>query len=249
MGRKLGIYDIIAIIFVVLAAGWLLFVITRLFGPTVAEGQTVIVPSPIVLPTFTPTRTPLPTLPPTFTDTPTLTIAPTTTPTLTPTLAPSATITASPSITVTATITPTPTPPPSATPGGPGAASPSPFPYELPGGQVVLVPNTYNAAACAWQGLGGQVFGLQGTEINISSGLQAHVFGSGIDLRSPVGSNSNYGQSGWEIAVATSINTNTYFVQLETAQGTAVSDIYSVTFPGDCQRNVALLRFRQTREA
>ncbi len=250
MGRKLGIYDIISLIFVVLTVGWLLFVITRLLGPEPAAAEVVDVPTPYVIPTFTPSRTPLPTLPPTFTPTSTFTEIPTNTPTLTPTIAPSTTITETLEPSLTPTVTPTLSPTPSETPSGPTTTPPSPYLYELPGGQVVFVPNTYNSAGCAWQGIGGQVFGLSGTELNTASGLTVHVFQSpsGIDARVLVGSNSIYGVSGWEVAVDSTVNANTYFVQLETQLGTQVSDIYSVMFPADCQRNVALLRFRQIRE-
>jgi len=248
MGRKLGIYDIISLIFVVLTVAWLLFVITRLLGPEPAAAEVVDVPTPYVIPTLTPSRMPPPTLPPTFTPTSTFTEIPTNTPTLTPTIAPSATITETLPPTFTPTVTPTLSPTPSPTPSGPTTPPPSPYLYELPGGQGVFVPNTYNSAGCAWQGIGGQVFGLDGAELNASSGLTVHVFGSGIDARVLVGSNSIYGVSGWEVAVDSTVNANTYFVQLETQLGTQVSDIFSVVFPADCQRNVALLRFRQTRE-
>jgi len=78
--------------------------------------------------------------------------------------------------------------------------------------------------------------------------LQVHVYSAQQDYgRVFTGSNSAYGQSGFEVRVANSINPGTYFVQLESRNGIPISSEVQVTFPGDCDQNVALINFEQVR--
>ena len=250
MGRSI-IFNLISLVFLVLSIVWIVFVFLRMAAPA-PSAPTAPLPEVIVLPTLTPSFTPLPTSTPTDTLTPTITPSPTETvpPTITP--IPSATITQTPTITDTPSHTPTPlatfTPQPTATPTGPTPTrepTVSPFPFTLRENQVILTQNFANAAGCAWQGLGGQVFDLNGNPL--ASGLQIHVFGGDLDRFVQVGSNTLYGPAGWEQPVDTTINTTTYFVELLSAQGTVISDRIQVTFPGDCAQNVAIIYFVQTR--
>lgn len=252
MGRA-TIFNFISLIFVVLAVVWIVYVVTRLAGPPATDPQQAafVLPPTVELPTLTPTLTPLPTSTPTDTLTPTISPTPTETPTITPTVAPSSTITDTPTITFTPSETPTPlatfTPQPSASPTGPTETftpTTSPFPFRLREPNIVLTQNISNAAGCAWQGLGGQVFDLNGQPL---AGLQVHVFGDAVDFYVQSGSNTLYGPAGWEQPVDTIINTKTYFVELLSAQGTVVSDRIQVTFPGDCAQNLAIVNFAQTR--
>jgi hypothetical protein len=242
------IFNFISIVFLVLSLSWLIFVVTRLMGPPVTDPliANFVLPPTQDLPTLTPTNTPLPT------NTPTDTLT-TETPTITPTLAPSVTITDTPTITFTPSETPTPletfTAQPSPSPTGPTStveAPPSPYPFRLREESVILTQNFANAAGCAWQGFGGQVFGLDGNPL---PGLQIHVYGSdtAADFYIQAGSNTLYGPAGWEQPVDTVINARTYFVQLLSAQGTVVSEPIQVTFPSDCAQNLALVNFVQTR--
>ncbi len=252
MGRS-TIFNLISIIFVVLSILWLVFVFLRLAGPPVTDPAAVnfALPTAQVLPSLTATTTPLPTNTPTDTLTPTISPTPSDTPTLTPTVAPSLTITDTPTVSPTPSHTPTPlatfTPLPTATPTGPTPVpteAPSPFPFQLRDDSVIFTQNFANTAGCAWQGVGGQVFGLDGNPL---SGLQIHVFGSDVDMFRQAGENTLYGPAGWEHKVADTINNTTYFVQLHSAQGTIISDRIQVTFPSDCAQNLALIYFVQTR--
>jgi hypothetical protein len=182
-----------------------------------------------LLPTSTPTKTPL--VPPTLTFTPSPTITPT--PFVEPTQPPSPTQ-AGP----TATFTPAPTLPPLIT--GP---TESPFPFAARD-QVVFTQNFANTAGCNWQGVGGQVFDLNGQPL---TNIRVHVFGSGVDLFAVSGSNTLYGVSGWEIQLTNGITTNSYVVELQSAQGTIISPQIAITFPADCARNLAVVNFVQTR--
>lgn len=205
--------------------------------------------------TFTPTRTPLP---PTFTPTPTETFTPTPTetPTFTPT--PSATITDTPAPTLTPSLTFTPaatdTPTPTHTPTGPTPTftpSPSPFLFSLRD-PVQYVRNFANSAQCAWQGVGGQVIGLNGTPF--VGNLLVHVYNNNFSARVPIGSNSLYGSpgpngenSGWEVRVENNVNSQLYFVQLESQNGIVVSETVQVQFNSSCDGNAAIVTFIQNR--
>jgi hypothetical protein len=247
------IFNLISLIFFVLAIVWIVVVVMLMLGPPVTDpaSAAAVLPTVVVLPTLTPTLTPLPTSTPTDTLTPTITLTPTETPTLTPTIPPSATITDTPTVSATPSDTPTPlatfTPLPSATPTGPTptlAPTQSPFPFRLREENVILTQNFANSGGCAWQGLGGQAFGLDGTPL---PGLQIHVFGDTVDFFVATGSNTLYGPAGWEQPVDTTINNKTYFVQLLSAQGTIISETIQVDFPGDCSQNLALVNFIQDR--
>ena len=232
--------------------------ITPLQQTQIAEA---IIPTPTASSTATETLTPTLTrtpLPPTFTLTPTETLTPLPTETFTASPAPSATITDTPAPTFTPSQTFTPaasnTPLPSDTPIGPTAtftASPSPYLFILRE-PAAFVRNFANSAQCAWQGMGGQVVNLEGTPF--VGNLQIHVYNNQFDRTVPVGSNSFYGTagpngetSGWEVQVTSAIDTQLYFVQLETQNGTLVSDTVQVQFPSSCEGNVAIINFLQTR--
>jgi hypothetical protein len=259
------LYNLVTVVFLLLTV--ICIALTAVFAagvipvPFLSPGEFMI-PQAAVVPTSTVTYT-LP--PPTWTETPTKTFTPSSTPSETATVTPSLTITATAGPTDTPTITPTPsdtatgtataTLTPSITPTGPTPTftfTPSPFPFQVRGGPtgVVFAANFANTAGCAWQGVGGQVFGLGGEGL---TGFQIRVTGPGLGEGGAgvivgTGSNTLYGApSGWEVAVAGQTNNNTYFVELLTASGTSVSPAVQVTFPNNCAQNLALVNFEQTR--
>lgn len=217
-----------------------------------------------LIPTREPSATPTETLTPTTTSTPTETLTPTITntptetPTQTATIAPSATITDTPAPSLTPSHTPTPantdTPTPTATSDVPTETftpTLSPFLFDLRE-NVVFIRNFANTAQCAWQGVGGQVVGIDGQPF--SRNLQVRVFNNTFERVVPVGSNSLYGQigtngvnSGYEVQISNAINNQLYFVQLETVNGVAVSPTYQLQFPSTCEGNVAIVNFLQQR--
>jgi hypothetical protein len=247
------IFNLISIIFVALTVIAIIFIVMRLAQPPITPQQVGQLPTANVIPSTTPSTTPSATLPPTFTLTPTETATPTETGTSTATSAPSATITETAGPTDTPSITPTPsvspTFTPSATPTGPTntpVPTLNPFLFDLRDNQVIFTQNfAAPAAGCLWQGLGGTVSGFDGNPL---TGYRVHVFGPNIDQTVESGSNTLYGQgSGWEVPVGNQISNQTYFVELQSPQGTVVSSRFQVTFPSDCARNVALVHFYQTR--
>lgn len=249
---KSTLYNIISLIFLVLTVLAIVFVIVRLNGPAIEPPVEAAVPTARELPSATATEIPTRTQVPTFTFTPTDTLTPT------PSLSPTPTTTVSPTITETATATETPpatetpanspTPTPTETPTGPTPTQPptlSPYLYDLRQGQVIFTQNFANAAGCAWQGIGGQVFDINGAPLN---GLKVHVFNNGFDRIVDSGTNSLYGPGGWEVPLDNKISAATYFVELLSPAGTVISPRVNVVFPSDCARNVGLVNFIQTRQ-
>ncbi len=247
------IFNIISILFLVLSVVVIVLVVRALLGPAATQRQTAAAPTIAVLPTLTPTNTLTATFPPTATETPTNTLTPTSTEPPTATIAPTSTITDTPGPTETPSNTPTPpdtaTPELSPTPEGPTVTPEptlSPFLFDMRDGQVIFTSNFANSAGCAWQGIGGQVFDLNGAPL---TGLRIHLYdSSGFDRRVESGSNTLYGLGGWEQPVDNKINAQTYFVELESAGGTVVSPRITVSFPSDCTKNLALINFIQVRD-
>ncbi len=255
-------FNIITVLFLLLTMLCLVFTIIFAAGimpvPFLAP-QEEVVPVMAVIPTATDTFTPLP---PTWTLTPTKTPTASSTPTGTASATPSMTITSTPGPTDTPTITPLPsetlteTPTetftPSMTPTGPTPTltdTPSPFPFVVRGGRATFTVNFANTAGCAWQGIGGQVFGigqqgLLGYQVRVTGGGLGEG-GAGVIVSS--GSNTLYGPSGWEINVAGATNNQTYFVELLSPTGTVISPTVQVAFPNNCSQNLALVNFEQTR--
>ena len=256
MGDSSGrIYNIISVVFLLLTIVVIVLGITRFLQPIPGATNVVVVPKAMVLPTLTVTLTPSSTLPATWTPTPTqtetpfptetiapsmtasLTITPTLT--LTPTLAPTMT----PSLTPTVTLTDTPSA--SVTPLGTNTPEPSPFPFRLRNNQVAFTSNFANTAGCQWQGFGGAAFDLAGSPLN---GIRVHIYdGQTVELYTASGTNTLYGPGGWEMQVATGINAQTYFIELQSVDGTVISPTVQVTFPGSCEGNLAVVNFEQTR--
>lgn len=248
---RVAFFNFISVIFFLLTLGIVTGLIYLLVTPPpqaeVADLPTVAPP----LPTLTPTATWTPTFPPTFTP------SPTNTPTQTPSLTPSSTATPTPTITASPTVTDTPGPPtetftPTLTPS-PTGPTPIPSATEIPYAfnlreDVRYTANFANTLGCAWQGIGGQVFRLDGIEF--SGPYRVRVFNATNTFSQTVsiGTNTFYGPtSGWEIQVAPNVNAETYFVQLET-EFSVVSPRVQVTFAANCFGNVAIVNFVQTRQ-
>jgi hypothetical protein len=206
------------------------------------------------IPTETPTASKTP-LPPTFTLTPAPTETPTASATTVPTVTPTPTITDTPAATDTPSITPTasvsPTLTPTETPTGPTPTyTPSdiPYPFNLRD-SVTTTANFANTAACNWQGVGGIVLDKAGNPYPKQLIVRG-MYNDGItpDITVPTGSSSAYGgPSGFELKFATHAEVATYYVKLETINGTQITPLIQVSFTGDCLTNVAIVNFIQTR--
>ncbi|NOG34185.1 MAG: hypothetical protein HND44_06360 [Chloroflexi bacterium] len=191
-------------------------------------------PTPEVA-TLVPTWTPI-AEEPTVTPIPFSTIRPSVTPSIVPTL---------PSRTPTPTHTPTPTDTPTATPPGP---SPTPSPTRA---QYLFTRTDDSprylenrAAGCRWMGIAGVVLDLNRRPAAPGSYL-VHVWDSGVDQRITIGSAPVYGPSGWELFLFDSPTVRDYNVQLESPNGTVVSQVYRVQTRATCAENLLQLDFVQ----
>lgn len=163
-------------------------------------------------------------------------------PTLTPSPLPTF-----PTKTPTPTFTPTSTNTPTATPLGP-TATPTPtrsaYPFTKTDNSPFYLQNFANNAGCGWLGIAGEVLDLNRNPVPLDS-YRVHVWGSGIDERVVVGGAPSYGPSGWEQFVFDSPVMRDYNVQLESPNGTAVSQIYRVQTRPNCNENLLQLNFVQ----
>jgi hypothetical protein len=168
---------------------------------------------------------PLPTLRPTLT--PSITpIIPTRTPTRTPTATPTATVTPGPSPTATFTL--------------------SPFPFTKSSDSPIYLRNYANSAGCDWMGIAGEVLDTSGNPV-ADGQYRVHVWDSGIDSRVGTGTAKAYAPSGWEQFVLGEVAVRSYNVQLETNNGTAVSQVYRVQTRASCNENLLYFIFTQNR--
>jgi hypothetical protein len=206
--------------------------------PTPTLAAVAVVPTPVptntrspeIIPTFTPlaSATTLPIAP-------TNTRSPTSEPSITPTFPPSTpTKTATPTPTSTATAGPTPTDTPTR----------SAFPFTKDLISPIYLTNFANNAQCAWMGIAGEVLDLAGNQAPVGS-YRVHVWGSGIDERVTVGTAPAYAPSGWEQFLFNAPTVRDYNVQLETPEGTPVSQVYLVQTRASCDQNLVYFVFVQ----
>ncbi len=267
MNRSAGCFNTVSLVFLVLT----LVVLLVVFGmighvipvPVAFAPQTFTMPAILTPPTDTLTPLPSWTFTPSLTYTPTRTPSPTITPTATDTATDTPTITQTPSITpipsktATATRTPANTKPPTATRTPSRTKAPTntkqpitatqPAPFKVQPGAPQLTSNFANPSlGCAYEGLAGQVFGLTGGDP--VTGIQVNVSApTGFNQTTVSGSNPQFGQAGWQVQVDAKPNNVTYTIELRNAQGVPISDKLNVTFPGTCDRNLAIVNFVQTR--
>jgi hypothetical protein len=93
-------------------------------------------------------------------------------------------------------------------------------------------------------GIAGEVLDLNRNPVPPGQ-YRVHVWGNGIDLRPDVGGAPAYSPSGWEQFVSPNPVVLTYNVQLETNNGTAVSEAYAVQTRASCNQNLTRFDFVQ----
>lgn len=252
-GCAVSLFNILAVMFVVATFLILVVVIFLVVVPDnpVVEAlglNTASRPEPTraeiaVVPTFTTstpililpaTSTPLQT-PATATALPAGTLRPTLTPSITPTFPPH---------TPTRTPTPTPTETPSPGPSPTASNTPSPFPFTKDLISPQYLQNYANNAGCNWLGIAGVVHDLEGDPV-ASGTYRVHIWDGGIDAIVPVGGAPAYGPSGYEQFLFDSPRVQDHNIQLETANGTAVSQVYRVQTRASCNQNLLYFVFVQ----
>jgi hypothetical protein len=93
-------------------------------------------------------------------------------------------------------------------------------------------------------GIAGEVLDLNRNPV-LYGQYRVHVWGSAIDFRPEVGAAPEYSPSGWEQYILPNPEVRDYNVQLETVNGTAVSEVYSVQTRADCNQNLVRVDFVQ----
>lgn len=167
---------------------------------------------------------------------PTYTRRPTTVPSATPSL---------PALTNTPTSTPTPTETPTAGPTPTASNTPSAFLFTKDEVSPQYLQNA-NSAGCSWLGVAGDAFDVAGNPVAAGSYV-VHIWDSGIDARILVGSAPAYGPSGWEQFVYDQPVVRSYNLQLESVNGTPVSQVYRVNTAASCNQNLVYFSFVQNR--
>jgi hypothetical protein len=201
-------------------------------------------PTETPVPADTPTNTRVMDLPPTLTPAaqpevetraPVNTVRPSLTPSPTSTLPP-------PTPTRTPTPTPTDTPTPGPSPTATSTRSAFPFTKDLVSPQYLQ--NFANSAGCNWLGLAGEVFDIDGNPVGHGA-YRVHVWDSGVDARVTVGDSPSYGPSGYEQFLFDAPRVQEHNVQLETENGTAVSQVFRIQTRASCNQNLVYLVFTQ----
>ncbi len=238
---------VIVLVVLAFATPGLLPQIADRLGITREEAEGIPTPTRVAaaaVPTMTDTPQPIGFIEPTWTPpsvggapeaTATNTRRPTAEPTITPTFPP-------PTFTPTPTDTPTATPTPGPSPTATNTRSAYQFTRAAISPQYIQ--NFANSAGCNWLGIAGNVYDTEGNPVAAGS-YRVHVWGSGIDERPPAGGAPAYGPSGWEQFLFDAPTIRDYNVQLETAAGTAVSEVYPVQSRASCNSNLILFDFVQ----
>ncbi len=92
--------------------------------------------------------------------------------------------------------------------------------------------------------VGGTVLDINGAPVS-NGQYQVHVWDSGIDARVPVGGAPAYGPSGFEQFLFDAPRIQDHNIQLETTNGTAVSQVYRIQTRASCNQNLVLIGFVQ----
>jgi len=96
-------------------------------------------------------------------------------------------------------------------------------------------------------GVAGTVTDLEGRPV---LGTFVHVWGlNNVDQIVAAGEHPSYGPSGWEVRMARAQIVGDWKVQLIASPDTRVplSEVYTISMPGDCKKNLALIRFQKNR--
>jgi hypothetical protein len=120
----------------------------------------------------------------------------------------------------------------------------SPFTFTKDDVSPQYLQNFANNAGCNWLGIGGEVIGLDNEPVPYGA-YRVHIWDSGIDSRVTVGDAPAYGPSGYEQFLFDAPRVQEHNIQLETANGTAVSQIYRVQTRASCNQNLLFFVFEQ----
>ncbi len=106
------------------------------------------------------------------------------------------------------------------------------------------------STGCNWQGVAGQVLDLQGRHlVNIGIQLKGTYNGKTISTQSISGTHTEYGDSGYEFQLGTSLITSSGLlsIQLVDQSGLPLSEQVIFDTYDTCDKNLVLVNFRQVK--
>jgi len=140
----------------------------------------------------------------------------------------------------------TSTPTVALTPTATASATPSPSPTRSVFTYTAsLTYQIHPVQVCDWMGVAGIVTDLRNKP---ALGAFVHVWGlGGVDQVVAAGEDPNYGASGWEVRLARAQIVGAWNAQLIASPETKLplSDVYTISMPGDCKKNLARVSFQQ----
>ena len=252
-GCRARVLNFLATVFLALSVvslGWGVVIAVNPYGPLnpfppapLADLENIERPTPAVLmPTTASARELTVPTTETVTDTPMSTLD--ATPTGTDTPAPSPALGGQSEFMPPALLTPTPTV--ALTPTATASVTPKPSPTRSVFTYTASITyQVHPVQVCDWMGVAGTVTDLQGKP---TLGAFVHVWGLGnVDQMVAAGDSSNYGASGWEVRLARAQIVGVWMVQLIASPETRfpLSDVYTISMPGDCKKNLARVSFQQ----
>ncbi|HNT53505.1 MAG TPA: hypothetical protein PKG95_02270 [Anaerolineaceae bacterium] len=181
-------------------------------------------------------------------------------PTTTPEPASSQTPSLQPSDTPIPTMTPTPTPPPTVMEATPAdtptpVGSPTPagwsYAFSLQADPELIKSTLYHPdLGCQWMGVAGQAFDIRNSPaIGIRVQVGGYLGGRDIDLNTLTGAAIAYGRSGYELKLSDVPYTSndTLWIRLLDQQGIPLSDRITFDTSNECEHNLIIINFKQTR--
>lgn len=239
---KLGVWDILSILVLLMTCGLVIYFGIIFFNPTSALNPL----PPVVMTVYqspTPTITPLGleptwTPPPTPIQSPSATLAPTFTPIPSPTSFSLTPPSATPTVTNTVTATNTPK---------------APFSATVDQVQSDIFPHL-QSAACNWQGVGGSVVDANnadmiGLTIRLVGTFNGKPIGPDGAMFTVSGTITDYGRSGFEFFLGTAPITSKgkLYLQLLDQAGLPLADNVYIDTSDDCKKNLVLVHFKKNR--
>ena len=120
----------------------------------------------------------------------------------------------------------------------------SPYPFTKDDVSPQYLQNFANNAGCNWLGIAGEVNDLDGNPVPYGE-YRVHIWDSGIDSRVVVGDAPAYGPSGYEQYLFDAPRVQEHNLQLESYNGTVVSEVYRVQTRASCNQNLLFFVFVQ----
>ncbi len=115
------------------------------------------------------------------------------------------------------------------------------FPFAVAPEGVLYVSNQ-NGRACNWASIAGAVTNADNSPL---PGFGVRVAGDGVSATVFSGTNSSFGDGGYELNLGGAPMVSTFTVHLVTTGGAPLSDVLTVTTRDDCNQNVVIINFIQ----